>query len=90
MSKGKILNIGSITSFQGGMKVIMYTVSKGAIRTITMHMCNEWAQYGINVNAIAPGYVVTDLTAPMCSEPRRMAETEPRIPMKRWAQPTIW
>jgi 2-deoxy-D-gluconate 3-dehydrogenase len=85
---GKIINIGSMTSFQGGMKVIPYTASKGAIRTITMHMCNEWAQYGIHVNAIAPGYVVTELTAPMRSEPSRMAETEPRIPMKRWARPS--
>lgn len=58
-----------------------------ALSLITMHMCNEWAQYGINVNAIAPGYIETALTAPMRSEPVRMAETAPRIPMKRWGTP---
>ena len=84
---GKIINIASMTSFQGGYKVIPYTASKAAIRMITMHMCNEWAQYGIHVNAIAPGYVETELTAPMRSEPGRMAETAPRIPMGRWGQP---
>lgn len=60
---------------------------KAAIRNITMHMCNEWAQYGIHINAIAPGYVETDLTKPMRSEPARMAETAPRIPMTRWGKP---
>ena len=84
---GKIINIGSMTSYQGGYKVIPYTASKAAIRNITMHMCNEWAQYGIHINAIAPGYIETALTAPMRSEPARMAETEPRIPMKRWGKP---
>lgn len=84
---GKIINIGSMTSYQGGIKVIPYTASKAAIRMITMHMCNEWAQYGIHVNCIAPGYMVTDMTAPMRSEPSRMAETNTRIPMERWGQP---
>jgi len=84
---GKIINIGSMTSYQGGYRVIPYTASKAAIRNITMHMCNEWAQHGIHINAIAPGYVETDLTKPMRSEPSRMAETAPRIPMKRWGKP---
>ena len=84
---GKIINIASMTAFQGGYRVIPYTASKAAIRMTTMHMCNEWAEYGINVNCIAPGYVETELTAPMRSEPSRMAETAPRIPMKRWGQP---
>lgn len=84
---GKIINIASMTSYQGGFKVIPYTASKAAIRNITMHMCNEWAQYGIHINAIAPGYIETALTAPMRSEPARMAETAPRIPMKRWGKP---
>lgn len=76
-----------MTSYQGGYRVIPYTASKAAIRNITMHMCNEWAQYGIHINAIAPGYVETDLTKPMRSEPARMAETAPRIPMTRWGKP---
>lgn len=84
---GKIINIASMTSYQGGYRVIPYTASKAAIRNITMHMCNEWAQYGIHINAIAPGYVETDLTKPMRSEPARMAETAPRIPMTRWGKP---
>ena len=84
---GKIINIGSMTSFQGGFRVIPYTASKAAVRMITMHMCNEWAQYGIHINAIAPGYIETDLTIPMRSEPARMAETATRIPMVRWGVP---
>ena len=84
---GKIINIGSMTSYQGGIKVIPYTASKAAVRMITMHMCNEWAQYGIHINAIAPGYIETDMTAAMRKEPERMAETAPRIPMKRWGRP---
>lgn len=84
---GKIINIGSMTSYQGGIKVIPYTASKAAVRNITMHMCNEWAKDNIHVNCIAPGYMVTDLTAPMRSEPDRMAETNTRIPMERWGQP---
>ena len=84
---GKIINIASMTSYQGGYRVIPYTASKAAIRMITMHMCNEWAQYGIHINAIAPGYVETALTEPMRSEPARMAETAPRIPMVRWGKP---
>jgi len=84
---GKIINIGSMTSFQGGVKVIPYTASKAAVRMITMHMCNEWARYGIHVNCIAPGYMITNMTAPMRSEPSRMAETNTRIPMGRWGIP---
>lgn len=85
---GKIINIGSMTSYQGGVKVIPYTASKAAVRNITMHMCNEWAApYGIHINCIAPGYMVTDMTAPMRSEASRMAETNTRIPMERWGVP---
>ncbi len=85
---GKIINIGSMTSYQGGIKVIPYTASKAAVRNITMHMCNEWAaKYNIHVNCIAPGYMITNMTAPMRSEPSRMAETNTRIPMERWGTP---
>ena len=85
---GKIINIGSMTSYQGGIKVIPYTASKAAVRNITMHMCNEWAaKYNIHVNCIAPGYMITNMTAPMRSEASRMAETNTRIPMERWGVP---
>ena len=77
-----------MTSYQGGIKVIPYTASKAAVRNITMHMCNEWAaKYNIHVNCIAPGYMITNMTAPMRSEPSRMAETNTRIPMERWGTP---
>lgn len=84
---GKIINIGSMTSYQGGIKVIPYTASKAAVRNITMHMCNEWAaKYNIHVNCIAPGYMVTNMTAPMLSN-LPAAETNTRIPMERWGVP---
>ena len=87
-TKGKIINIGSMTSYQGGFKVIPYTASKAAVRNITMHMCNEWAPLGIYINCIAPGYMITDMTAPMRGEASRMAETNTRIPMQRWGVPS--
>ena len=66
--------------------MIPYTASKAAVRMITMQMCNEWAEYGIRVNGIAPGYIVTDLTEAMRSEPDRVEQVNMRIPMKRWGQ----
>lgn len=84
---GKIINIGSMTSYQGGFKVIPYTASKAAVRNITMHMCNEWSKYNIHINCIAPGYMITNMTAPMRTEASRMAETNTRIPMERWGLP---
>lgn len=84
---GKIINIGSMTSFQGGVKVIPYTASKAAVRGMTQHMCNEWAIEGIHINCIAPGYMITNMTAPMRTEAHRMAETATRIPMERWGEP---
>ena len=62
-SKGKIVNTASMLSYQGGILVPSYTASKHAVAGITKALCNEWAKYGINVNAIAPGYMATDNTA---------------------------
>ena len=84
---GNIINIASMLSYQGGFRVIPYTASKAAVRMITMQMCNEWAEYGIRVNGIAPGYIVTDLTEAMRSEPDRVEQVNMRIPMKRWGRP---
>ena len=84
---GKIINIGSMTSFQGGIKVIPYTASKAGVRMITMHMCNEWAKYGINVNAIAPGYMATNNTSALRADGARSAEILGRIPSGRWGSP---
>ena len=84
---GQIINIASLTSYQGGIKVISYTASKAALKNITMQMSNEWSRYGIRINGIAPGYTVTELTGPMRTEEERVAETMTRIPMQRWAEP---
>jgi 2-deoxy-D-gluconate 3-dehydrogenase len=85
-SRGKIINIASILSFQGGIRVPSYTASKSAVRGITMQMANEWAPRGINVNAIAPGYMETDNTAQLRSDKTRNAAILERIPAGRWGQ----
>lgn len=82
--KGKIINIASMLSFQGGIRVPSYTASKSAIRGLTMALANEWARYNINVNAIAPGYMSTDNTEALRNDPKRNKEILDRIPAGRW------
>jgi len=84
---GKIINIGSLYSFVGGPNQIGYTASKGAIRQMTMAMSNEWAGRGINVNAIAPGYMATPLNAAMRADPEWHRRVMDRIPMGRYGIP---
>ena len=84
---GKIINIASMLSFQGGILVPSYTAAKSAVAGITRGLANEWARYGINVNAIAPGYMVTDNTAPLRADPARAESILARIPAGRWGQP---
>ncbi len=84
---GKIINIASMLSFQGGIRVPSYTASKSAVKGITMTMANEWAKYGININAIAPGYMATDNTAQLRSDEQRSSEILGRIPADRWGTP---
>jgi len=84
---GKILNIASMLSFQGGIRVPAYTASKSAVRGLTMALANEWAKYDINVNAIAPGYIATNNTAALRSDEKRSAEILGRIPAGRWGLP---
>lgn len=84
---GKIINIASMLSFQGGIRVSSYTASKGAIRTLTMLMANELAPHGIQVNAIAPGYMATDNTAPLRADEQRSKSILARIPAGRWGEP---
>ncbi|MBN2322454.1 MAG: 2-dehydro-3-deoxy-D-gluconate 5-dehydrogenase KduD [Spirochaetes bacterium] len=84
---GKIINIASMLSFQGGILVPSYTASKSGVMGLTKLLANEWAQYDINVNAIAPGYMATDNTEPLRNDPKRSAELLGRIPMGKWGLP---
>jgi len=84
---GKIINVASMLSFQGGVRVPSYTASKSAVMGITRALANEWAAQGINVNAIAPGYMATDNTAALRADAARNAAILERIPAKRWGTP---
>ncbi len=84
---GKIINIASMLSFQGGLNVPAYAASKGAVYTMTQSFCNEWAKYGIQVNAIAPGYMDTRVNTALKSDPVRGPQILERIPAGRWGQP---
>lgn len=81
---GKIINIASMLSFQGGIRVPSYTASKSAIRGLTMSLSNEWASLGINVNAIAPGYMETNNTSALREDKERNIAILDRIPARRW------
>ena len=85
---GKIIHIASLLSFQGGIRVAAYTAAKSAVMGLTRLMANELAPQGINVNAIAPGYMETDNTAPLRADPKRNAEILARIPAGRWGLPS--
>jgi 2-deoxy-D-gluconate 3-dehydrogenase len=84
---GKIINIASLLSFQGGVFVPAYAASKSALMGLTKALANEWAPRGINVNAIAPGYIETELTSALRSDEKRYAEILGRIPAGRWGRP---
>lgn len=84
---GKIVNIASLSSFQGGITVAPYTASKSALAGITRALSNEWASQGIQVNAIAPGYIQTNLTQPLVENPTRNNGIMARIPAGRWGKP---
>ena len=84
---GKIINVASMLSYQGGIRVPSYTASKSAIMGLTKALANEWAKYSINVNAIAPGYMATNNTAQLRSDDDRSDEILSRIPAGRWGTP---
>ena len=84
---GKIINIASMLSFQGGIRVPSYTASKSAVMGLTRLMANEWAKHNINVNAIAPGYMATNNTAQIRDDEGRSQEILGRIPAGRWGLP---
>lgn len=85
--RGKIIFTASLLTFQGGITVPGYAASKGAIGQLTMALANEWASHGVNVNAIAPGYIATDNTAALRADPQRNPAILSRIPAGRWGQP---
>jgi 2-deoxy-D-gluconate 3-dehydrogenase len=84
---GKIVNIASLLSFQGGITVPSYAAAKGGVAQLTKALANEWAAKGVQVNAIAPGYMETDLTGPLQSDPSRSRQILERIPAGRWGSP---
>jgi len=84
---GKVVHVASMLSFQGGINVSSYTASKSAVMGLTRLMANEWAGQGINVNAIAPGYMATDNTAALRADETRNRQILERIPAGRWGEP---
>ncbi len=84
---GKIINIASMLSFQGGVQVASYAAAKSGVAGLTRALANEWAVFGINVNAIAPGYMVTEVTAGLRDDPVRSQTILERIPVGRWGEP---
>ena len=84
---GKIINIASILSFQGGINVPAYTAAKSGVAGLTRALANEWARHRINVNAIAPGYIATDNTAALQRDETRNRQILERIPAGRWGEP---
>jgi 2-deoxy-D-gluconate 3-dehydrogenase len=84
---GKIIHIASMLSFQGGILIPSYTAAKSGVAGLTRAMANEWASQGINVNAIAPGYMTTDNTASLRADPQRNLAILARIPAGKWGDP---
>jgi len=85
--RGKIVNLASMLSFQGGIRTPAYAASKGAVVQLTKALCNEWAAHGVNVNAVAPGYLATDMTEALRADSSRNQEISARIPAARWGTP---
>lgn len=82
--RGKIINLASLLSFSGGINVISYAASKGGVAQITKALANEWAKLGVNVNAIAPGYILTEFTRVLYEDPTRGPQITERIPVGHW------
>ena len=87
-TRGKIVNIASMLTFQGGIRVPSYTASKSGVGGLTKLLANEWAPLGINVNAIAPGYIATNNTAALQADETRNRQILERIPEQRWGDPS--
>lgn len=85
--KGKIINLASLLSYQGGLRVPAYAASKGAVIQFTKSLANEWAHRGVNVNAIAPGYMATEMNTALLADENRNRQILERIPAGRWGRP---
>ncbi|KAH8907558.1 NAD(P)-binding protein [Coniochaeta sp. PMI_546] len=85
--KGSIINFASLLTFQGGLTVPAYAASKGAVGQLTKSFANEWTSKGVTVNAIAPGYIDTDMNTAIVNDPDRLASISARIPAGRWGTP---
>jgi 2-deoxy-D-gluconate 3-dehydrogenase len=86
-ARGRVINVASMLSFQGGLFVPAYTASKHAVAGLTKAFANEWAASGVTVNAIAPGYMATGNTAALRADPQRERSIRDRIPAGRWGTP---
>lgn len=86
-SRGAIINVASLLTFQGGITVPAYAASKGGVGQLTKALSNEWAKEGINVNAIAPGYIATDMNEALIANETRARQIMERIPAGRWGTP---
>lgn len=87
LGRGKIVNVASLLSFQGGIRVPAYAAAKGGLAALTKALANEWAGRGVNVNALAPGYMRTDNTEALRNDPARSGQILERIPAGRWGEP---
>ena len=85
--RGSIINFASLLSFQGGLTVPAYAASKGAVAQLTKSLANEWTARGVAVNAVAPGYIETDMNVALLADPDRLASISARIPAARWGSP---
>jgi 2-dehydro-3-deoxy-D-gluconate 5-dehydrogenase len=85
--RGSIINVASLQSFQGGINIPAYASSKGGVAQLTKALSNQWASEGINVNAIAPGYINTEMNTALINDPNRAKSILERIPAGRWGSP---
>jgi len=85
--RGKIINFGSLLSFQGGITVPAYAAAKGGLSQLTKALSNEWSKDNVQVNAICPGYIATDMNERLLADPTRLRQISERIPAGRWGEP---